>query len=132
MTEAQLLGKWSCHVRLDAGRGDVIDVEKVTEIRPDHTFADSSKVTVMDVNFHEGGEGEWRLDGDVIVTAVHKVEFISSSNPAFGQKEWQAATRPAQYTGRGRILSFDGKRREMAEDRWLPKSHDETWSCWKL
>lgn len=141
MTEAQLVGKWSCGripFRSSVG-GEITSL--VTEVRTDHTWRDVAKVSLWpgdedpshySVTYTDGSEGTWRLDGDIIVFTTSKVSFHSSSTPGFGLKEWQAVVESVPYTERERILSFDGRRREMDEDRLVREWSVKPWACWKF
>ena len=145
MTEKQLVGKWSCDpvkTSIGPGNDEVLTTNTTTEIRADHTWRAVSTISgsmatrqsgFVTLSFRDGSEGAWRLDGDVFVSTTKKFEFLWASHPdVMSEKDWEKSNPPVPYTDRARIISFDGKRREMKRDSLRDVVGSESWACWKL
>ena len=142
MTEAQLIGKWSC----DPSKRQVSDGEYETistiEYRADRTYqgvvtfsysASKNVIGYLAVRAHE--EGTWRIDGDELEFTNLVFEVLSTSNPRFGPKQAQAVEAglpPSDGVRREWIRAFDGKQRTMDETGFLGAWIGEPWACSKL
>jgi len=85
--------------------------------KSDHTFVGESTAVITPsgkpaVTNMDRQWGIWRLDGDVVISTIQRVQFLSSTDTSFtrelGQKLLEDQVRK-KSTYKSRILSFDGK-----------------------
>ncbi|UHQ18329.1 hypothetical protein LVB87_08825 [Lysobacter sp. KIS68-7] len=142
MTEAQLIGKWSCDPSKRRVSGGEDETLSTIEYRADHSYqgvvtssfsAGNGVVGYLSMRLHE--EGNWRIEGDELESTILVSEVLSTSSPRYGRKEVQAiqATLPhSDGVHREWIRAFDGKQRTMDDTAFLGAWIGEPWVCTRL
>ncbi len=116
LSEQALVGTWECGPTILHGPDFELVVSERTTRQADgrYTGLTISVITpqgVAPVTNRDAAEGLWRLEGDVLVSTVQRVRFLSSSDPAFSHALGQRildAEREKKSVYRSRILAFDG------------------------
>lgn len=86
-----IVGTWDCRAATMQGPGFVVEATWQVTRRADHSYSslNTSLVTAEgkpSITTTDQADGIWRLEGDVIVTSVVRVEFLSSSDAGIGKE----------------------------------------------
>lgn len=116
LSEQDIVGTWDC--RAATMQGPNFDVEATWQVtrRADHSYTslNTSLVTTEEkpsITTTDQADGTWRLEGDVIVTSVGRVEFLSSSDAGIGKELGQQVLEAQirkKSVYRARVIAFDG------------------------
>ena len=111
-----LTGTWHCGPTAMHGPGFDLSVSTQTINRADgsYTSLTTSEITrhgESPVVMRDRASGSWRLEGDILISTVRQVEFLSSSDPSIGNElgqKMQDDLIRQKSVYRSRILAFAG------------------------
>lgn len=94
IAESRIVGTWECGPTIMHGPDFDLKVTEKTTNNADHTFITT---TTSVITPHGGTEathideaiGTWRLNGDIVTSALSKSTFLSSSDPTFDKEMGQ-------------------------------------------
>lgn len=94
LQRSDLVGTWRCGPTVvRAPTSNVTSVEEVTWLQ-DGTYSSHASTVISEpgqdpLAIEERYHGTWKLDGDVAVTRVQRIEVLSALHPSITKERWQ-------------------------------------------